>query len=137
MIWAVQKASMKQKIDPALVEKAIQGLYTNQINTSWYQRPQNALAIPMQNPFAVVAAGPKNQELIDCIQLYERYSAKLMEELDLWQTIQETLFSQFEAWSHQAQTDMQPDENKLPQIPSFKADLENLTQWIDLLPTMV
>lgn len=142
MLWAVQKAATKHRLDAAFTENVIQALYTNKITTSWYQRPQNfasasVSALPSVNPFQV---GPKNQELIDCIQLYERYSAKLLEELELWQNIQDTLFSQFTTWSTQTQLQMQEQAQQMlhnQPPPSLAGDLQQLTQWMNMLPSLV
>lgn len=71
MLWAVQKAGMRHKSGKMheMIEGTVQALFNNQVTTSWYQRP--AAAVDTKN-----MSGPKNQELIDCIQLYERYQER-------------------------------------------------------------
>jgi hypothetical protein len=72
LLWAVQKvASTRQRTSAIteMAEGAVQALFSNKISTSWYQRPAENGKIPK-------TTGPKNQELADCIQLYERYTTK-------------------------------------------------------------
>ncbi len=114
LIWAVQRAMANRKIaawggeDGAagslkmelVCESAVQGLFENEINTSWYQRPGGAeegAGSGAEGEAAKAGAsagrraalpGPKNQELLDCIQLYERYSKKLRKELLEWEGVQ-------------------------------------------------
>lgn len=93
MIWAVQRAAARQADAPALQELASRvqdALLTNQINTSWYQRPATS-AIGNE---ASRTRSKNQEELQDCIQLYERYAQRLRLELAQWQQLEETLTTQ-------------------------------------------
>lgn len=72
LLWAAQRAATRQKNPLVLnmAESVVQALFSNMINTSWYQRPA------IDNTVTIPPTGPKNQELSDCIQLYERYAEK-------------------------------------------------------------
>lgn len=91
MIWAVQKVRSNQRDEKGmedLVQSVLQGLFTNKINTSWYQRPSSGPAV-VSDGEKITERGPKNQELMDCIQLYERYNQKLRAELSAWTRIKD------------------------------------------------
>lgn len=98
LIWAVQKVAHQRGSELTIrkgknlllaTEDISKALYSNKINCSWYQRSSqtdsssSSCTTSLKNG---VPKGPKNQEIADCIDLYERYCAKLQSELLEWQT---------------------------------------------------
>lgn len=134
MVWAVQKvrSSLQEgNGTDEMMETVLQGLFTNKINTSWYQRP--ALP-PITREGESTERGPKNQELLDCIQLYERYNQKLRAELVTWNHIQNhpsPFVSNLSLIS----------QNIMPRVPLFEREtrqaLEGGCRWFNSLPETV
>jgi len=97
LIWATQRAALStaaEKLPSGMSEALVQALFNNQINTSWYQRPSSSLPEMDQSAThitTVTRTGPKNQELLDCIEIYEKYQAKLRAELAEWKDVSQRL----------------------------------------------
>lgn len=90
LIWAVQRAARStgaETLSPGMVEALVQALFANQINTSWYQRPLSLSLETNASAPSTTRPGPKSQELLDCIEIYEKYQAKLRTELAEWQAV--------------------------------------------------
>ncbi|PJF19550.1 hypothetical protein PSACC_00641 [Paramicrosporidium saccamoebae] len=134
LLWAVQRAGARQKNPKVqgMVEETVQALFNNKINTSWYQRPASA----------GTKSGPKNQELADCIQLYQRYSERysrpsctihanrLKQELNEWNQLQQQV-------TEIPKTDLEfTSEYPLTNRP-IRDNLKSLGQWFDTLSSAV
>lgn len=89
IIWAAQKVQQSRNVDSRrpIAENLVQALLSNQINTSWYQRPSNKAIESNSDSNTGHSKGPKNQELKDCIQLYSRYADRLRTELEVWRRL--------------------------------------------------
>ena len=140
LIWAVQKVASVSKDQNLLCSEAeslVQALFTNKINASWYQRPSE---VCRTDPLKL---GPKNQELLDCIQLYERYSqrytaacgreaqrSRLKSELTLWEDVKTDTIR-----INQMATAVSCPPST-PQIQSLPNEqLQGLANWLNTLPT--
>ena len=73
LIWAAQRTSRGKGHLQELSDSLVQALITNKVNTSWYQRGANE---DENSESSALVGSVKNQETMDCIQLYERYYAK-------------------------------------------------------------
>lgn len=82
MIWACQKAQGPSN----LTSKVLEGLLSNEITTSWYQRPTN-IASSDENSVTYYLPNPQNQELSECIDLYKNYHEKLVKECEIWEEL--------------------------------------------------
>ena len=83
LVWAAQKAALDNKVFKAPTEKIVEALSKNEITTSWYQRPTT------ESEVSIPAKGSKNQELLDFLQLHERYQLKLKSEIEHWKILRE------------------------------------------------
>lgn len=135
LIWAAQKAALTdngRKIPSEMTEALVQALFNNQINTSWYQRP-SSLPLEMAKSTVPVTTitrtGSKNQELLDCIEIYEKYQAKLRAELAEWKLVSQKL-------------SLRPPEIVISAEPVMlayphRAELEALSSWMTNLPKSI
>lgn len=135
LIWAVQKVALTDtegRVPVEMTEALVQALFNNQINTSWYQRPSSLpletdkLAAPVTT---VTRTGSKNQELLDCIEIYERYQAKLRTELAEWKLVSQ-------------KPSLRPPEAVVPAEPVIltyphRIELEALSSWMTNLPRSI
>lgn len=102
LIWAVQKVAHQRASELTIrkgknlhlaTEAISKALYSNQINCSWYQRSSQSDSISSDNVKKMIPKGPKNQEIADCIDLYQRYCSKLYAELQEWEEMKKNLLS--------------------------------------------
>lgn len=91
LVWAVQKAASQTRSseeeasggggrvewEEGLAEGLVQGLHTNGLCVSWYQRP--ATGQP-----ASLRPNPVNVDMRECLGLYQRYCRQLQAELSGW-----------------------------------------------------
>lgn len=93
LVWAAQKAagSMAEHSkkptgdwEEMVSEPVVQGLHTNELNVSWYQRAAGDAS------GAVLRANPVNVDMRECLGLYQRYYKQLDAELAKWRAHEET-----------------------------------------------
>lgn len=108
LVWSVQNLVVTQKKFANVADDILQQLFENKINTSWYQRSVEIFVAPNSsenrsgthftseslsatvNPIPTQKRGPKYQELLDCIELYERYISNLEKEKEEWNLARKT-----------------------------------------------
>lgn len=90
LVWAVQKAAKEctagkggdgRDLEEMIGEPLVQALHTNDLNTSWYQRP------PTGNPMSL-RPNPVNLEMKECLGLYQRYHGQLSAEMGKWKALE-------------------------------------------------
>lgn len=86
LVWAVQRAAKEQTSRQAeweelVAEPLTQGLHTNALGTSWYQRPAT-------NGSVSYRANPVNTDMKECLGLYQRYHRQLSTELSQWKALE-------------------------------------------------
>lgn len=87
LVWAVQKAAAQMRSaeegagrpewEEGLAEGLVQGLHTNGLCVSWYQRPATGQAVSFR-------PNPVNVDMRECLGLYQRYCRQLQTELSGW-----------------------------------------------------
>lgn len=147
LVWAVKHTASRSRSAhlQQLVERTAQALAAGEISSSWYQRP----TCDPRGDAVGARSGPKNTELLDCIQLYQRYSAKfaplpvphltrrLRRELEEWQAIELQR-------REQGEPPLQPVSPPSAALPpaadaneQLKEQLFELSVWVRQVPALV
>lgn len=126
LIWAVQKASREMtsnssshtsaEWEECVSEPICQGLHTNQLSTSWYQRPNTGGDVARR-------PNPVNTDMRECLGLYQKYYKQLSTELGQWRALESSQHSL-----------------PVPQIPidmgmvTRSPEIQSVCKWMHRLP---
>lgn len=140
LIWAIQKASkeMQEKSqakrtklssanvnkdwEEMIAEPLIQALHTNELNTSWYQRPASGSTSSFRS-------NPINEEMKECLSLYQRYFKQLSTEYSQWKLIENSPIINADLESTQIDVETE--------VPSLASDIVSLNKWSSRLPLSI
>ena len=126
LIWAVQSVvsgkeeSEKERWEELISEPLTQGLHTNSINTSWYQRPSTSRA-----SMATLRPNPVNSDMKECVGLYQRYHRQLNNELAQWKHLE---------MNPSDIKEMPLGQEDSAKCESFSGDLVTICKWLNRVP---
>lgn len=132
MIWACKKAAKESNDFNSMSLKLVEGLLSNEISTSWYQRPNNK-ETTSETPVYYLP-NPQNQELSECIELYKNYHLKLEKECEIWEDIKLKSAEMFKNQFNKSIENVKID-NTLNVF--FAEEFQTLSKWLNSLPLSV
>ncbi len=125
--WAAQTAGGQ------CAAAILDALSSQTLNVSWYSRPAD------DQRAVQPVLGPKNQELLDAIELYERHNERLRSEERVWNAFHSE--TSMGVCSISAKCDAPvaaADECDLvPAAHSAEGELEAISEWIRALPSAI
>jgi hypothetical protein len=135
MIWACKKVA-KDSVDfDSMSSKLVEGLLSNEISTSWYQRPiGGGKELNSSDTPVYYLPNPQNQELIECIQLYKNYHFKLEKECEIWEELKLKSSEIFKFKFNKSNDNIKID-NTLNVF--FAEEFQTLSKWLNSLPLSV
>lgn len=126
LIWAVQSVvagkeeSEKERWEELISEPLTQGLHTNSINTSWYQRPNTS-----GTSMTTLRPNPVNNDMKECVGLYQRYHRQLTNELAHWKNLE---------LNPSDIKELPLDQEDYEKCENFNGDLVTICKWLNRLP---
>ena len=131
MIWACKKAARPDGTDRIISEKSVDGLISNEITTTWYQRPNNTVT----DSAVYYLPNPQNQELSECIELYKSYHKKLEKECELWEDLKTQTPESLNLISKSSIKLHAEIDNSLNIL--FAEEFQNMNKWLNSLPLSI
>lgn len=132
MIWACKKAAKESADYNSMSLKLVEGLLSNEISTSWYQRPTNTAATSEAPVYYL--PNPQNQELTECIELYKNYHIKLEKECEIWEELKSKSSEMFKSQAKKSIENVKID-NTLNVF--FAEEFQTLSKWLTSLPLSI
>lgn len=135
MIWACQKAAKEtnnSNVNTNLVNELVNGLLSNTITTSWYQRPINNTPT---SDAVYYLPNPQNQEISECIELYKNYHQKLEKECEIWEELKSKTTINIVKNQKMINSDSVKIDNTLNVL--FAEEFQNLSKWLNSLPLSI
>ena len=139
MIWACKKAANananESNVFNSMSLNLVEGLLSNEISTSWYQRPNNNKETKTTSePPVYYLPNPQNQELSECIELYKNYHLKLEKECEIWEELKLKSSEMFKKQFNKSVENVKID-NTLNVF--FAEEFQTLSKWLNSLPLSV